>query len=110
MKEEIKKPTTGEMLARMIADTGNSKFTSLAKLTSVRVPLHDLSLIDAIAAKTDSSRQKVMVLLLRAGLEEVIDKMTEDDVRMIELRRSVILSNLMEEQGEELGLFDSEVK
>lgn len=71
-------PTNTELLAGMISGTASYSQTAVVRNVSYRAPVSVLSSVDAIAAKAGKSRNLIMTLLLKAGIEQVRDKLNDE--------------------------------
>lgn len=98
-------------IVSMIDTTSGSayKLRATAKSINFRCPVTVFSYIDAIASHTDSSRTKIVVALIEAGIEEVLHKLDPEKRLCIENLRLDILNQIMAKtKNSEFELFDSE--
>lgn len=112
-KDTIDEITPITTLIGMInaASGASHKQLSAAKSTATRIPITTLSSIEAFAKHTNTSRSKIIVILLASAIEEVYEGLDEDMRRKVDSLRMERLDALVKEtcgKGNTGELFDSE--
>lgn len=105
----MKESTITEALAAMLSEQGDRKVKAVTHAVSLRIPLPSLAFIDAFRKRTMSSRQKIAVYLIEAGIQEVLSRLDEDTRRQLEARHLEELNELVGNR-EDRQLWDSEEK
>lgn len=101
-------PSAAKFFAAMLEGKGSSKFTTMSKLISARLPVGLLGAIDAFAETTGSNRNKVIVHLLEAGIEAVLDQIEDKETKeKLKHLQAVKIGDLIPEAKEE-PIYDSE--
>lgn len=77
-------PDATECLANMLTATGQIESTEMTKPISHRIPVHLLSVVDAMAAKSNKSRNAMINLLIDVGVYEVKKQLPEDLAKSLE--------------------------
>lgn len=84
--------SSADLLVRIIEGKKITKVPVTHKCTSIRIPVVNLSKIDALATVTRSNRTNIIIHLLEIGMEEVNNKVVNPDVkvRMSELQKKYL--------------------
>lgn len=90
--------SAAEHFAQMVEGKGNASGWQASKLISMRIPLIQLSRIDAFAEMINSNRNKAIVQLFEVAIEEVLNKLQDD----------VVLDNFRKLEGKKLSEFINE--
>lgn len=76
-------PSSVELAAAMISGTGAFGLTSTVKAISYRVPVADLAIVDAMAAKAGKSRNAMLNILVAAGIQEVSKSLSRSVLKQV---------------------------
>ena len=80
---ENQEPTSAEVVAQTISGFGTTFLTAQAKSVAYRVPVHLLVKVDAMAAHGKKSRNAMLNLLVRVGVDEVTKQLSTDVAEQI---------------------------
>jgi predicted DNA-binding protein len=94
--------SAADQLAAVVAGTGISASSSVARAISYRVPVSTLSRVDALAAKSGKSRNAMLNLLVNVGLEEVFVRLSQDDFREVQSLEIGLIGGLLSVGSESL--------
>ena len=71
-----------DFIVQSIEGRPKIKVTTVYKCTSLRIPVMNLSKIDALAALANLNRTKIILHLLEVGMEEVGKKIVNPDLKI----------------------------
>jgi hypothetical protein len=93
---EVDDVSTAEAVAAVISKTGTSGWAGLVKTITYRIPLADLSRVDAMAAEAGKSRNAMLNLLLSAGLDAVQKELPRKVAKAVGQRQVQAVAALLE--------------
>lgn len=96
-------PTRLDMILSLLQKTGTSESIGSVHAVSVRLPTVDFSTIEALAAHSGHSRNKIICQLLSFALSAVWDGLDAENQDAVQAIRSKILGQLV-------GSFDNPAK
>ena len=73
-------PTSAQMIAALLQNTGTSTITAASKSITVRFPIQLLCELDAMAKVANKSRSVMLFHIVQIGLDEVM-KETNDEAK-----------------------------
>lgn len=93
------RPTAVEQIVSELTHRGHSEYMGAAKITSVRLHLHNYTMLQAMAEEASITRSHMHNHLIAAGIEAVFDHLPEDAKERVVSRRNQFLTGLMEAQN-----------
>ena len=84
MSKLFERPSSLQILTSATTSEASFDFVGASKQVTVRVPLNDMCFVDAISEKTSLSRNRVISLLLEAGLDSYLAQLEASDVKAFE--------------------------
>lgn len=75
---ENSEPTSAEAVANTISGFGTTSLNAAAKSVAYRIPVHLLVSVDAMATQANKSRNAMLNLLVKVGVEEVRKQLSDD--------------------------------
>lgn len=106
MNEIVSDIKRAEAVANVIAGTGTSHQTTMAKAVLVRFPLDLLVQVDSMASRARKSRNLMVADLLRVGIDEVRSELPEEVIDAIDERSMLELAQLVEYAQADSGVND----
>jgi hypothetical protein len=76
--EIMEEPSIAEQIATVVSKRGTATFKGVVKTITFRVPVPYLAEVDAMAAEAGNSRNSMLFLLVKAGLEAVKEALPEE--------------------------------
>lgn len=100
------RPTAVEQIVSELTHRGHSDYVGAAKLTTVRLHLHNFTMLQAMTEEASINRSHMHNHLISAGIEAVLADLPDDARQRVEKRRDECLSGLMQarsvhDEGEE---------
>lgn len=76
--------TAADHAAGIIEGTAKTEYVGATKVISVRLPLFQAIKIQALAMKSGKTRNATIGTLLEVGLEEVLDRLTDETLAQVD--------------------------
>jgi hypothetical protein len=84
-----------EHVAAMLSGNATTNSVSAVKVVAYRVPMHLLGPVDAMSKKAGKSRNAMLNLLVRVGIDEVRKQLSDDAAEALTLAESEAYSLLL---------------
>ncbi len=92
-------PTPAQHVAGLISGSASSRGMSVVRPVMVRIPLHHLMTVDAMAELAGKSRSHMVVHLVEVGINSVLDELNDDTRKRLNEVVSRVAAKLLEESG-----------
>lgn len=89
-------PTKIQFLSAIIEGNGVSEQRSAVKAMTVRLPLIDYAMVQAMAESSNSTKQGIVTNLVSAAIDEVIENLSDDRVEALRDAQAKILKALLD--------------
>ena len=92
-----------DILVGMVSKTANEDNVGWLQSFSVRCPMTEACLLDALAAHSGHSRNKIAIQLIKAGLDSLWQQLPDSERKQISAIQSRLLAERLEARSGESG-------
>lgn len=88
-----------DVLLGMVSKTADEKYSGMAKTCTIRLPIHEACLLDALAAHSGQSRNKIGTQVIKAGLWALWQQYPSAERQEVEQLAGGLISKAIAESG-----------